>query len=124
MNTLIIVDDDATNVGLLKMLFELDGYAVLACKTIQEAVTAAASGADAFIIDCYLAQGMSGLNLLHDIRAGQTAVDNNAITIMVSGDHRLEKEALANGANAFFLKPYSPNELSKKLQILLSNKGT
>ncbi len=124
MNTLIIVDDDATNVGLLKMLFELDGYTVLACKTIEEATTAAVSGADAFIIDCYLAQGMSGLNLLTDIRAGQTAVDSNVITIMVSGDHRLEKEALASGANAFFLKPYSPNELSKKLQILLSKKGT
>ncbi|MCA9872032.1 MAG: response regulator transcription factor [Anaerolineales bacterium] len=122
MKSIVIVDDDATNIGLLKMLFELDGYNVFPCKSIEEAKAAATEGIDAFVIDCHLAQGMSGLALLQDIRKGQTAVDKNTITVMVSGDHRLEKEVMATGANYFFLKPYSPSELSNKLQTLLSEK--
>ncbi len=122
MSAIVIVDDDATNIGLLKMLLELDGYVVMACKTIDEAKTAAAEGVDAFVIDCHLDKGSSGLTLLQDIRSGQTPADLNSITIMVSGDHRLEKEAMAAGANYFFLKPYSPSELTNRLQTLLSEK--
>jgi len=122
MTAVVIVDDDATNIGLLKMLLELDGYAVFACKNIEEAKAAAAEGVDAFVVDCHLAQGTSGLSLLEDIRNGRTPADASTITIMVSGDHRLENEVLSTGANYFFLKPYSPNELTEKLQTLLSEK--
>ncbi|MBK8987865.1 MAG: response regulator transcription factor [Chloroflexi bacterium] len=122
MNTVVIVDDDSTNVSLLKMLLELDGYAVLACKNIDEAQTAAAQDVDAFVIDCYLAQGASGLSLLKDVRSGQTAANKNCVVLMVSGDYRLENEALAAGADDFFLKPYSPSTLSNNLHALLLKK--
>ena len=122
MKAIVIVDDDSTNISLLKMLLELDGYAVFACKNIEEAKTAAAHSIDAFVIDCHLAQGVSGLSLLEDIRNGQTTADENTITIMVSGDHRLEADTMSAGADFFFLKPYSPTELTLKLQTLLSEK--
>ncbi len=122
MSAIVIVDDDSSNIGLLKMFLELDGFAVVACRNITEAKTAADSGVDAFIIDCHLSQGMSGLSLLKDIRAGETAADKNTIVLMVSGDHRLEKESVIDGADAFFLKPYAPSELTNLLQTLLSKK--
>lgn len=122
MRTVIIVDDDATNVGLLQMLLELEGYTALACRTIEEAKTAVTPDVDAFVIDCRLAKGISGLTLLEEIRAGETAVSPHTTTLMVSGDARLQEKSLEAGADTFLLKPYSPNELTKTLNALLAKK--
>lgn len=122
MKTIVLVDDDPSNIGLLQMLLELDGYEALACKNIAEAKIAAAREPDAFVIDCRLAKGASGITLLEEIRAGETAVSTATIILMVSGDARLEEQSLNAGADAFLLKPYSPNELSKTLNALLAQK--
>ena len=122
MKTIIVVDDDLTNTSLLKMLLEIEGYKVIICKNIAEAITASTEGADGFVVDCHLAGGMSGLSLLRDIRAGETAVSANSVVIMASGDHRLEVESLESGADLFLLKPYSPTELSSELSKLLAER--
>jgi len=122
MKTIIIVDDDVTNVTLLQMLLEIEGYKTVPCKNIEEAKAAAYTKADAFVIDCHLAGGVSGLSLLRDIRMGKTAVSTNTVAIMASGDHRLEVEALESGADRFLLKPYSPNELAEELSNSLAKR--
>lgn len=122
MKTIIVVDDDLTNTSLLQMLLEIEGYKVITCKNIEEGKSAAYDGADGFVVDCHLAGGISGLSLLRDIRAGETAVAANTVVIMASGDHRLEMESLESGADIFFLKPYSPNELSEELSKLLAER--
>lgn len=120
MKTIVIVDDDSANMGLLQMLLEMEGHKALACRTIEEAKTAAEPGTHAFVIDCRLAKGASGIELLEDIRAGETAVPPPTAIIMVSGDARLEHPSLNAGANAFLLKPYSPSELIQTLHSLLA----
>ena len=122
MKTIIVVDDDLTNTSLLQMLLEIEGYQVNTCKNISEALVAANTGADGFVVDCHLAGGISGLSLLRDIRAGKTAVTPNTVVIMASGDHRIEKESLESGADRFLLKPYSPTELSSELSKLLAER--
>jgi DNA-binding response OmpR family regulator len=122
MKTIIIVDDDLTNTSLLQMLLEIEGYRAITCKNIEEAKTAAYDGADGFVVDCHLAGGVSGLSLLRDVRAGETAVSANTIVIMASGDHRIEVESLESGADRFLLKPYSPTDLSVELSKLLAKR--
>lgn len=122
MKTIIVVDDDLTNTSLLKMLLEIEGYKAITCKNIAEALSAIEAGADGFVVDCHLAGGISGLSLLRDIRAGETAVSINTVVIMASGDHRLEQESLDSGADRFLLKPYSPTELSSELSTLLAER--
>lgn len=123
MKTIIVVDDDLTNTSLLQMLLEIEGYKVITCKNIAEALSAIEEeGADGFVVDCHLAGGISGLSLLRDIRAGETAVSANTVVIMASGDHRLEDESIDSGADRFLLKPYSPNELSSELSKLLAER--
>lgn len=122
MKTIIVVDDDLTNTSLLKMLLEIEGYHVVTCKNIGEAIIATSDGADGFVIDCHLAGGASGLSLLRDIRAGKTAVSANTVVIMASGDHRRQTESLESGADQFLLKPYSPNQLSSELSNLIAER--
>lgn len=122
MANIIVLDDDKTNTDLIKMLLELDGFQVSPSTTIEEAVTASNTTTDAFVIDCNLSRGTSGLDLLHQIRTDQTDANTDAIVIMTSGDIRLEKEAMERGADLFLLKPYPPEDLATTINNLLNQK--
>lgn len=115
----IVVDDDVTNVGLIKMLLEMDGFQATTCDSIASAKDATRPDTDALIIDCYLSRGTNGLDLLTAVRGGHTAAPTDTIIIMTSGDHRLEDEAIEKGATLFMQKPYSPSKLSAALDTLL-----
>ncbi len=123
MAKVIVVDDDPTNAGLLKMLLELDGFKVSSCNDFNEAQAATTSDTSAYVIDCNLARGASGIDILRAIRKGELNALPSTIVIMTSGDYRLEKETLDAGANQFLLKPYSPNVLSKAIAELLLSGG-
>jgi len=123
MTQIIVVDDDNTNSSLIKMLLELDGFSVETCEDQSKAEKAAALDTKAFVIDCHLARGRSGLDLLRAVRAGETNAKKETAVIITSGDYRQEKESLESGANLFMLKPYPPNSLSETLTDLLA-KGT
>jgi two-component system OmpR family response regulator len=122
MKKIIVVDDDQTNVSLLKMLLELDGFAVDGCTSIEQAEKIAGNGVSAFVVDVNLSRGTSGIDLLRDVRAGKTAAPANTIVIMTSGDHRRQNECLNAKADQFLLKPYPPNALSGYINSLLSEK--
>jgi CheY-like chemotaxis protein len=62
MKRIIVVDDDQTNVSLIKMLLELDGFTVEACTTIESAKTATANGVDVFVVDVNLSRGTVSRN--------------------------------------------------------------
>jgi len=120
MTQIIVVDDDNTNSSLIKMLLELDGFSVETCEDQNKAENAASPNTKAFVIDCHLARGRSGLDLLRAIRAGETEAKKETAVIITSGDYRQEEESLASGANLFLLKPYPPNSLSEVLTALLT----
>jgi CheY-like chemotaxis protein len=120
MRRTILVDDDRTNSNLSKMLLEMDGFQVNVSPTLALAHQAAAQGVDAFIVDCNLAQDDDGIDLLRAIRQGETAADAAIPVIITSGDSRREKEATAEGASVFMLKPYPPSALSQQLSKLLA----
>jgi CheY-like chemotaxis protein len=120
MTQIIVVDDDNTNSSLIKMLLELDGFSVEACEDQAKAMAAASADTKAFVIDCHLARGRSGLDLLRAVRAGETDAALETAVIITSGDYRQEEESLASGANLFLLKPYPPDALSKTLNEILT----
>lgn len=120
MAHVIVVDDDPSNSGLLKMLLELDGFTVTSCADIEQAVDASDENVDAYVVDIHLARGASGLDLLTMIRLNETKAKPDTAVIMTSGDHRLENESKEMGASTFLLKPYSPDVLSTTLNNLLA----
>jgi CheY-like chemotaxis protein len=120
MGTVILVDDDRTNTTLIKMLLELDGFRVIACPGESQALDASSNGVDVFIIDCNLAQGEDGIELLRAIRSGRTPAAFDCPVVMTSGDDRRSGEAELAGATRFLLKPFSPNSLSELLHTLMS----
>ncbi len=123
MTKIIVVDDDNTNSSLIKMLLELDGFNVEACEDQEQAEAAITSETKAFVIDCHLARGKSGLDLLRAVRAGKTNAPADTAVIITSGDYRREDESKEAGANLFLLKPYPPNALSEVIAEILTKGG-
>lgn len=119
MKTIALVDDDRSNTVLIRKLLEMDGFKVVVSPDIKRTQNASLNGVDAFVIDCNLAQGDDGIDLLLTIRSGNTAADSNVPIIMTSGDDRRLLEAERAGATRFLIKPYSPSTLSAQLSELL-----
>ena len=124
MSQIIVVDDDNTNSSLIKMLLELDGFAVNACEDQEKATAVTTEDTKIFIIDCHLARRRSGLDLLRAIRAGDTKAAIETAVIITSGDYRRKEESMEAGANLFLLKPYPPNTLSETIKKMLAEGGT
>jgi DNA-binding response OmpR family regulator len=118
MAKVIVVDDDPSTTTLVRMLLEMEGFDVDTSLNYEQALAAASPDVATFIIDCNLARGESGVALLRAIRQGETAAPNDVPAILVSGDQRLEDEALDAGASAFLAKPYSPVQLSEMVHLL------
>ena len=118
MRNILLIDDDRTNASLIKILLEIDGFKVNVCPDLRQARQTITDEIDAFIIDCNLALGDNGIDLLKEIRQGATAVPSDTPVIMTSGDDRRSIEAEQSGATQFLLKPYSPSKLSDVLTKL------
>jgi DNA-binding response OmpR family regulator len=123
MPRIVVVDDDPTNTTLVKMLLELEGFAVEACSDLDAARASTDESTDAFLIDYHLARGIKGLDLVREIRDGETAASRDVVVIVASGDIRRDSAAREAGADLFLLKPYKPETLFRRLNELLTSKG-
>ena len=73
----------------------------------------------AIITDVQL-PGMSGLDLLVRLQSEVRFADIPVMMVSGNSDPALPSQAIALGASAFFMKPYSPSEVRRKLEQLLS----
>jgi CheY-like chemotaxis protein len=89
----------------LAMLHECDGE-IAAIVTDLNLAHSAASGGD-------------GLDLIRLVRAEPRFARLPILLISGDSDPRLSERALAQGADAFFPKPYSPSAVRRKLEQLL-----
>lgn len=108
MTKILIVDDDHTMAGLLKILLEMDGYSVIH-EPREGAVIAAVRDEkpDIILMDVFL-KDSDGLDLVTEIRA---EVDFTNTRIVMTSGMELSEQADAAGADAFLLKPYTPDQL-------------
>lgn len=121
MVKVIVVDDDYSTTNLVRVLLEMEGYAVSTFIDTASALKEAEKGVNAFIIDCYL-ENASGIDLLRAIRQHAVAEVRSTPIIMVSGDQRLAKKVVDEGADKFLLKPYSPSDLTREIQDLITTR--
>jgi CheY-like chemotaxis protein len=108
MTKILIVDDDHTMAGLLKTLLELDGFDVV--HEIRPGLlvsTVRAEKPDVVLMDIFMIESY-GLDLLTQLRAEK---DLTEIRVVMTSGMELGIQARAAGADAFLLKPYTPEQL-------------
>ena len=108
MPKVFIIDDDVTMVYLLRTLLELDGYEVAEVQdwaTIIETIQA--ESPDLVLMDYFLPD-LAGLELLTQLRADPMLAKTRSV---MSSGMDVSDQCMAAGADAFLLKPYTPEQL-------------
>lgn len=119
MSTILIVDDDRATTGLLKTLFQLEGFQSVTCPDPNRVLTIARQSKPVLIfLDFHLAEQQS-LPILIDLKADDEL--KNIPVVMSSGLDYSEK-CLAAGADGFIPKPFRPANLMQKVRDLLEKK--
>lgn len=115
MATIMIIEDDPQMARMLATLLEFEGYATVICPSPEQALDCIREGRpDVVVMDFYLGRARAP-GLLQSLREDP---DLRAVrVIVVSGDDQ-ESAARAAGADMFLLKPFSMEELIRRIREL------
>jgi len=113
---ILVVDDDAKTVELVKLYLSRDGYKVLTAYDGIEALRLAReSRPDLVVLDLML-PGLDGLQVCRTLRR-ESDVPIIMLTAMTSEQDRLI--GLDLGADDYVTKPFSPKELAARVRAVL-----
>ena len=112
----LVVDDDAKTVELVKLYLNRDGYRVLTAYDGVEALRLAREGhLDLIVLDLML-PGMDGLEICRTLR-GESDVPIIMLTARTTDEDKLT--GLGLGADDYVTKPFSPRELAARVRAVL-----
>ena len=113
---IFIIEDNATMREGLELVVRRLGHKVETFDSAEPALAALKSKPADLIISDYRLPGMDGLAFLEKVKALQPACEVIVITAFGSVD--LAVQAMQKGAADFITKPFSPDELTVKLERL------
>jgi CheY-like chemotaxis protein len=116
---ILVVDDDAIMVSLLHTLLQLDGFDVVGAHPGEPIVARARdTRPDLILLDVFL-RGADGLELLSQVKAEPSLAGTPVV--MCSGMD-MSEQCSDRGAEAFLIKPYSPDHLLDTIRACLASR--
>jgi CheY-like chemotaxis protein len=124
MSKVLLIEDDATMIGLLKTLLGIDGYDVVAFRVGEDVLQVIQrEQPDVILLDVNLKNfginDMTGLDLLKHIRSDDEIMDTGVI---ISSGMNYQQESKEAGADGFIMKPYMPDDLLELIKETIKNK--
>lgn len=119
--TILVVDDEANIVELVRLYLEREGYQVKTAGDGISAMQAVLTQRPALIVLDVMLPGMDGFEVCKKIRAG----DNDVPIMMVTArDDDIDKIlGLELGADDYLTKPFNPRELVARVKAILRRFG-
>jgi two-component system chemotaxis response regulator CheY len=117
--SILLVEDDAFAMRLAQSVLKQLGIRLVICaRDGAEALRVLNDGAQKFdlIISDWTMPKMSGLDLLKEVRKTLTQMPFLMLTGRATPDFVLE--ARKNGVDAYVMKPFSPDQLGKKIAAI------
>jgi DNA-binding response OmpR family regulator len=117
---ILVVEDDRATAGLLKTIFELEGFKTLVCAAPECVVpTVRQDVPDVIFMDYHLAETDS-LSLLREIKADESL---RAIPVVMTSGLDHSKECKQEGADGFLIKPFRPAILIAEIRAVLERRN-
>jgi CheY-like chemotaxis protein len=117
--TILVADDEAEVVNLVRMMLEMEGYSILAACDGQQAVKRArADQPDLILLDVRMPK-MSGLIVLDRLRENPQTVGIPVIMLSVVTTYPEVRMALNKGAVAYLSKPFELREMVRLVGDIL-----
>jgi two-component system alkaline phosphatase synthesis response regulator PhoP len=112
----LVVDDDAKTVELVKLYLNRDGYRVLTAYNGNDALKQAREGHPDLIVLDLMLPGIDGLEVCRILRK-ESDVPIIMLTALTTDEDRLA--GLNLGADDYVTKPFSPRELAARVRAVL-----
>lgn len=118
--TVLVVDDNALNRELLRLVLEQQGYAVVEATTAEEALTMISDTHPALVLmDCHL-PGMDGLSATRELKAIEATCGIPVVAVTAHAMPGDRERALAAGCNEYISKPVDFSRLIDIVSKLVS----
>lgn len=116
----LVADDDEDILVLVRTVLERAGHEVVAARNGAEAVAAARQRRpDLVVLDVSMPE-LDGLEVLRRLRADASTSDVPVLLLSARVQEDDVARGFATGANAYVQKPFSPRELSDRVNALLA----
>lgn len=116
---LLIVEDEAALVELLRYNFEKEGFRVSVAMDGEAALVAVAEARPDLIVLDWMLPHVSGLEVCRQIRRKSDTRDVPIIMLTARGEESDRIRGLEVGADDYVAKPFSPSELIARVRAVL-----
>lgn len=120
MATVVIAEDDRDIRELVELILQEDGYATVPASDGLGALTACrAARPDVVLLDVSMPGELTGLEVCRRIRADE---DLGGVRVMLLTARAREEDVNAGyaaGADDYLVKPFTPRELTRRIEELL-----
>jgi putative two-component system response regulator len=121
---LMVVDDEPTNVKIVRRLLELEGFSQFVTTTDgRKAMTLIRDERPDCVLLDLMMPFVTGLDVLDEMRQDPATAHIPAIILTAVTDHKVRCEALQRGATDFLNKPVDPAELAPRVVNVLTAKA-
>lgn len=116
MNHVLLIDDDVELVGMFAEYLTQEGFCVQSVHRGEDGIKAALSGQCAITVLDVMMPGMSGIEVLRQIRASSRIP---VLMLTARGDDADRILGLELGADDYVAKPCTPRELTARIRAIL-----
>ncbi|HNQ78054.1 MAG TPA: response regulator [Acidobacteriota bacterium] len=116
-DTILVIDDDEKNRKLLKMRLQSEDYIVKEAADGLEGLKAIDEQVPELIVCDVKMPGMSGLDLVKEIR--EKEIDIPIIVMTAYGSESIAVDAFKRGADDYFIKPFDTQNATKRVSHLI-----
>jgi two-component system, OmpR family, phosphate regulon response regulator PhoB len=117
--TIMIVEDEADLVLMLRYNLEAEGFQVVTAASGDEAVSRMRETLPDLILLDWMLPGLSGIELCRRWRAREESANIPIIMLTARGEEEERVRGLATGADDYVVKPFSIPELMARINALL-----
>jgi len=115
----LVVEDEADIVTLLKYNLEKEGFRVVAAGDGEEALLLAGEQTPHIVLLDWMLPLMSGLEVCRQLRRNPKTRDIPIIMLTARGEEGDRVRGLNSGADDYLTKPFSPTELVARMRAVL-----
>ena len=120
MKKILIVDDQLEVRELVEVTMRIGDYQILKAQSGEEAIEMVkAERPDLIIMDVMMPGGMDGLETTRILRNDPETKEAKIIMLTAKGQQAEIEKGIEAGADDYFVKPFSPLELMKKVEEFL-----
>jgi two-component system phosphate regulon response regulator PhoB len=120
---ILVVDDEPDIVALVAYHLAKAGYRVSTAATGTDALEIARQDRPALVVLDLMLPGLSGFDVLEQIRADETTRDVAVLMLTARRDEPDRIRGLSLGADDYLTKPFSPQELVLRVAAILRRVG-